>query len=139
MYSIESNRHILRMFPDDSIHMVTNRPLFGTRGILTLDIAIALYLITPFYLYFLCFTLQVLQGGDISGRGRGHQPQWLTTAKTGHRGIHSLLHLTYRPKTALTVVYFTGRSMAHFIEGLEVNWKRGECFHFFHLTDTACQ
>ena len=36
------------MVPDDAVHMVTNLPPFGTWGILTLYIAIALYLIYLF-------------------------------------------------------------------------------------------
>ena len=44
--------------------MVTIRPLFGTQDRLTLDISIALYIFTPFFLFFsfLYFTPKVLCG-----------------------------------------------------------------------------
>ena len=49
-----------RLVPDDTVHMVTDCAPFGTLGSLTLDITIALFLITPFLFYFLYFTLQII-------------------------------------------------------------------------------
>ena len=47
------------LVPDYNVNMFNNIPPFGTRGILTFDIAIASYTIYPFILFFLYFTLHV--------------------------------------------------------------------------------
>ena len=41
-----------RSFPDDTVHMFTTPPSFGTRGSLILDIAISSYSITRFSILF---------------------------------------------------------------------------------------
>ena len=46
-------------------------PPFGTRDSLTLDIAIAFYLITDFFFYFLYFSLYAILGRGTRGRGQG--------------------------------------------------------------------
>ena len=41
----------IRLVPDNTVHIVTNHPPFGTQGILTLDITISPYIINPFFLF----------------------------------------------------------------------------------------
>ena len=72
------------LVPDDTVQIVTNCLPFGTWGSLNLDIAIAIYLITDFFLSFLYFTLNFLRGRGSSGRGWDSRPQRLETATTGH-------------------------------------------------------
>ena len=68
----------------------------------------------PFFLYFLCFKIQVLCRRGTIGRSRCNWPHQLFTATTRHGGgVTSLLHLAYRTKTTHMVVDSTGESTEH--------------------------
>ena len=112
------------LVPDETVQLIHNRPPFGTRYSLTLDIAIALSLITVFF-SFIYFTLQFIRKLGTSGRGRDCRPQRLATATTGHRSIPSFLQLQVRPKTTYTLVDYTGGNTAHFYGDLERNRRQG--------------
>ena len=57
------------LVPDDTVHMVTNYPPFGTQDISTFDIAISSYTITPFYSFFYLFYTTGISKGKGLFRG----------------------------------------------------------------------
>ena len=59
----------IRLVPYGTVHKCTNCPPFGTRGSLTLDIAIYSYIITPLFIifYIILYRYRILQGRYLSG------------------------------------------------------------------------
>ena len=72
---------------DDTVHKVDYGPPFGIQGSLIFDIAIASYIITHLFIYFLYFILQV-------------QLQLETRRGTPHPHPHPIGYYWYKRKTA---------------------------------------
>ena len=75
------------MVPDDNVHLIHTPPLFGTRGILILDIAIASYSTTHFYIIFLYFILQVKTWQETS---QGSPAPYQTASNVGNCNLSIL-------------------------------------------------
>ena len=65
------------LVPDDTVHKGNNCSPFGTQGILTVDIAIVFYTITPFSFFFALFVLHVYPQGR---KLRGYCPHYTLAA-----------------------------------------------------------
>ena len=52
------------LVPDDTVHKGNNCSPFGTQGILTVDIAIVFYTITPFSFFFALFCITCISTGE---------------------------------------------------------------------------
>ena len=132
-----------RLVPYNTEHMVTNHSSFGTQVRLTLDIAIAIYLITLFILFSLFYTTGSPRERDQQEGPGAIIPQQLAAVTEGPVGISTLLDLASRLETKRAQVSLEGVNPAHFLEGIEVNQRdprQGEKNgHMIHPPDTSWQ